>query len=388
MKELSKGPNAIDKSLFLNAERIVDRTFTHLGLRGVRKRLSAKLELAKIYAAIEAVDSEVVRCIRRELSKWKRALAAMRHQFKEGLLRRPSSVELSCASANERQAAYLPKEVTDSLTSSLPIVFIHRSNSAYLKYSLSQAQTSNPRSAVILLGDPANDCYDFVVHRKIDDFSQGATEFEKVYTHFSTLPPSFELICFQRWFVLRDFLRDNKIQRCLYLDSDTMLYTDVTQDSQKFANFDFTLSHQTSGCTFFLNRLEALEEFCQFLKDIYNKKNRYLYDKMVAHYAVRKRNGLKGGVCDMTAFQLYSENHFGDIGEVAHIIDGSVYDPAITIPAPGFEMEDRVKKITWRNEVPYGKHLKTGLEIRFNSLQFQGSATKSIMSQFYTGKLY
>ena len=64
----------------------------------------------------------------------------------------------------------------------------------------------------------------------------------------------------------------NKIGRCLYLDSDTMLYTDVTQDSEKFAHFDFTLSHQTSGCTFFLNRVEALAEFCQFLMDVYNKE--------------------------------------------------------------------------------------------------------------------
>ena len=29
----------------------------------------------------------------------------------------------------------------------------------------------------------------------------------------------------------------------------------------------------------------------------------------------------------MTAFQMYSEDHFGEIGEVANIIDGSVYDP-------------------------------------------------------------
>jgi hypothetical protein len=366
----------------------VDRTFTHPVLRGVHKRLLAKVEVARISAEIKAADSEVVRCFRRGLSKLKGAPAALKRHFKAGLLSRASSVEPSSASANEPNAACLPKEMTDSLTSSLPIVFIHRSNSAYLKYSLSQAQATNPRSPVILIGDRSNDCYDFVVHREIDEFFQGAAEFENIYTHFSTQSPSFELICFQRWFILRDFLLANKIPRCLYLDSDTMLYTDVTQDSEKFAHFDFTLSHQTSGCTFFLNRVEALAGFCQFLMDVYSKKDRYFYDKLVAHYAVTRRHGLKGGVCDMTAFQLYGENHFGEIGEVAHIIDESVYDPAITISRPGFEMEGGVKKIVWRNDLPYGKHLRTGREIRFNSLQFHGSGSKSLISQFYTGKLY
>jgi hypothetical protein len=87
----------------------------------------------------------------------------------------------------------------------------------------------------------------------------------------------------------------------------------------------------------------------------------------------------------MTAFQLYAENHFGEIGEVSHIIDGSVYDPAITILRPGFEMEGGIKKIFWRNGLPYGKHANTGQEIRFNSLHFHGSTSKSMMSQFYTG---
>src|SRR5262249_20351711 len=149
------------------------------------------------------------------------------------------------------------------------------------------------------------------------------------------------------------FLMANNLQRCLYLDSDTMLYTDITRDARKFEDFDFTLSQMTSGCTFFLNRVEALSDFCNFLLNIYTLNDRYHFDKMVAHFAARKRNHLPGGVCDMTAFQLYNELRFGEIGEAAQIIDGSVYDPAITSPAPGFEMENGIKKITWREGIPY-----------------------------------
>ncbi|MGE5305780.1 MAG: hypothetical protein ACM3TN_20910, partial [Alphaproteobacteria bacterium] len=134
---------------------------------------------------------------------------------------------------------------------------------------------------------------------------------------------------------------------------------------------------------FFLNRIEALSDFCAFLFDIYSGKDKYHYDKMVAHFAARKRNRLPGGVCDMTVFQLYNELHFGEIGEAAQIIDGSVYDPAITSPAPGLEMANGIKKIIWREGVPYGKHLRTGREIKFNSLQFQGHS-KHWMSEYFT----
>lgn len=358
---------------------ILARTFTHPGVQRIRKRLAAKVEVATLSVNLKTADSKILRGLRNG------AVTTLKEQVKVRLLKRARPVEVSHASVDQLKAAHLPKKMNDLARSSLPIVFIHRSNSVYLKYSLSQARTSNPRSAVILLGDSSNDCYDFVVHRQIDDFFQSATEFEKIYTHFSTLPPSFELICFQRWFILKDFLLANKISRCLYLDSDIMLYTDVTADSEKFAHFDFTLAHQTNGCTFFLNRVAALEEFCQFLMDVYNKKDSYVYDKLLAHYVVRKRHGLAGGVCDMTAFQLYAENHFGEIGEVAHIIDGSVYDPAITILRPGFEMEGGIKKIFWRNGLPYGKQTNTGREIRFNSLHFHGSTSKLLMNQFYTG---
>ena len=278
-----------------------------------------------------------------------------------------------------------PKEISakgDKVVSKLPIVFIHFSNSDYLQYSLNQAKESNPDSTIYLLGDYSNDCYDVVEHHLFSDYYQGANEFSKIYRHFSTLSRRFECFCFQRWFILRDFLVANKLDKCLYLDSDTLLYADVTLEQKKFEEFDFTLSQMTSGCTFFLNSVEALDAFCDFVINIYTKKDRYHYDKMVSHFAVRKKNNLPGGVCDMTAFGLYREGHFGEIGEVAQIIDGSVYDPAISIPTPGFEMINGIKKITWKNGKPYGKHLKTKKEIRFNSLQFHGGTT-SLMGQYY-----
>ena len=271
----------------------------------------------------------------------------------------------------------------EKIVSKLPIVFIHLNNSDYLKYSLGQSKKSNPESTVYLIGDSSNNCYDFVEHHSLSEYSNAADDFAKIYKHYSSNAIKFELYCFQRWFVLKEFLISNKLEKCLYLDSDVMLYVDVTEEQVKFEQYDFTLCHMSSGGTFFLNRIDALESFCQFLMDVYKKKDRYNYDKMVAHFMVRRKNSLRGGVCDMTAFELYNFSHLGVAGEMIQIIDGSVYDSNINRPYPGFEMSNEIKKITWKNDLPYGTHVRTGCEVKFNTLHFQGKA-KSLMKQFYT----
>ncbi len=269
--------------------------------------------------------------------------------------------------------------------SKLPVFFLHYGNSDYLRYTLAQAKTSNPESTIYLLGDLSNNCYDFVEHHAFSDYFEEADEFSRIYRHFSTNSHSYTLFDFQRWFVLREFLAAHNLNKCLYLDSDTLLYADVTLERKKFEQFDFTLSQACCGCTFFLNRSEALDDFCQFLKDIYMRKNQYYYDKMVYNFALRQKNGLKGGGSDMWAFEAYRQAHFGEIGEAGLVVDGSVYDPNISQPHPGFEMSNGIKRISWHNDKPYGRHLRSGKEIRFNSLHFQGNKAKALISQFYRG---
>ena len=96
-----------------------------------------------------------------------------------------------------------------------------------------------------------------------------------------------------------------------------MLYADATRGQREFEQFDFTLSSGMSGNTFFLNNIEALDRFYNFLLEVFAKRDRYHFDRMVGHFLARKRNRLPGGACDMTAFAFYNEAHFGEFGEIA-----------------------------------------------------------------------
>ena len=269
----------------------------------------------------------------------------------------------------------------------LPIIFIHYNNSDYLKYTLRQAKISNPNSQIYFLGDEKNDCYGFVEHHHFSNYFEKAKEFGHIYRHLSTNNLYYERLNFQRWFTLGEFIKTHRIPKCLYVDSDTMLYADVTEEAKKFAEYDFTLSAMRCGQTFFLNRVEALDNFCQFLMEIYSKKDRYNYDKILVHFAVNKKNRRKEGVSDMTAFNLFLHNkHYAEIGEVSKVINGSIFDININTPTPSFEMEKTFKKVYWQNGAPYGKYLRTGEMVKFNSLHFQGKA-KKIIGQYFRDKI-
>jgi len=347
-----------------------------------------ELRASPLFQRLKATEDRCFRYLKRIASKLgysisKSEIMKIMNQIAPSSSAMDSQQDAIRFGASEELRQKLGDKETPSM-SRLPVVFVHFSNSDYLKYSLFQAKYSNPESTIYLIGDDANDCYDFVDHHSFSDYFQGAKDFSKIYRHFNITAYRYEIFCFQRWFILLEFLAAKELEKCLYVDSDTMLYVDVTEEQKKFSQFDFTLSHKTSGCTFFLNRIDALSDFCQFIMDIYTKKERYYFDRMIAQYATFKKNGMAGGACDMTVFDLYSYDHFGEIGEVAQIIDGSVYDPSINVPHPGFETENGIKKIIWKDGCPYGIQLRTAREIKFNSLQFQGDS-KRLMRQYCTG---
>ena len=82
---------------------------------------------------------------------------------------------------------------------SFPIVFIHTGYSDYMEYSLRQAKHTNPDTEIILLGDDVNDRFPFVTHVNIKDYFNGASEFAKIYKHYSTNPYSYNSRVSSEW---------------------------------------------------------------------------------------------------------------------------------------------------------------------------------------------
>jgi hypothetical protein len=267
----------------------------------------------------------------------------------------------------------------------VPVIIIHKGNPSYLPTVIQQAKKFN--SNVFLIGDNSNkklvDSKDFC---PIDSCSSRATEFSKIYSHLSTNGYDIELFCFQRWLILEEFMRAQEIRRCLYIDSDVLLYANAENEIIKYEQFDFTLTHRCCGSSSFFTHT-GLVGICDFMMATYSNKQSYEYEKIASHYHIRQKHKLPGGVCDMTLLEFYSYQICGRVGEMMHIIDGATWDHSINESDQGFDMKSGIKNIQFLNcSGPLGTgflpHCQKGEErIRFHSLHLQGPA-KGKFSEF------
>jgi hypothetical protein len=166
------------------------------------------------------------------------------------------------------------------------------------------------------------------------------------------------------------------IDRCLYLDSDVMLYANAESEIKKFEQFDFTLSHRCCGSNSFFT-IKGINEFCDFLMRVYSNKNSYDFERIAVHYHVRQKHGLVGGVCDMTLLEYHAYQKWGLVGEMMHIIDDSTYDHNINTSDQNFKMSELgIKEISFLDGIPYCYQESSEKNIRFNSLHYQGGAKR------------
>ena len=90
----------------------------------------------------------------------------------------------------------------------VPVIFIHKgSEDGYLEYAIRQAKKND--NEVYLLGGEETKKYEPLLDEfhMIDEYTLTSDAFTKVYEPLSTLGP-FETFCFQRWFILYDFMKE------------------------------------------------------------------------------------------------------------------------------------------------------------------------------------
>jgi len=264
----------------------------------------------------------------------------------------------------------------------IPVIFIHRgSGEQYLEYVLRQAKEYNEN--IILLGDDKNNIYNFIKHVPYKNYCFHSNAFEKVYTPMSTLG-DYETFCFQRWFILYEYMKTENIDKCFYLDSDIMFYGNAEEEAEKFKQFDLTLIHKSVGNSSYIT-YNGLKDFCKFTYELYKNRG-YEFDKIASHYHVMQKYGRPGGVCDMTLFEYYAryKNPAG-VGEMMYEIDNTVYDHCINQVDRNYEMKNGIKNIQFTLNRPFCKKLTTNKDIRFVTLHFQGGC-KGLIPQFYRRK--
>lgn len=265
---------------------------------------------------------------------------------------------------------------------SYPVIFIHYGDQEWLKYALLQAKEFN--SEVILIGDESNNKYPFVKHYKITDYNESANKFKKVYKQLSRRDFKYELFCFERWFILEDFMRKHNLQYGFYQDSDNMLYIDVNEYNKLYnGNASFACFPWT-GVDVFINSLDTLQRFCLFITKHYTDSS--LFKELVTeNKEILTHKNPGGGISDMELFTRFTKQHPSLIKNIQQTIDDSFFCMNLKI-SQEFETLGHLKKVYFLDKKLYCKYIPANKFLRCNTLQFQGNL-KNYMQYFYKDTL-
>lgn len=257
----------------------------------------------------------------------------------------------------------------------IPIVFIHQFNHGYLPISFWKARETNPESEIYLLGDAWNAHFGTILHHRFASrYAKKAEELAKIFVNFSSNPPEFELICLQRWFILLSFMEEMGWEKCLYMDSDVLLFSNATTHAARFSDVGMTVAG-ISGHTNFIQNREILSQFCHWILDAYSNPQKI--KEAEEKYRIFCQTHEAGGLSDMTYFSEFREKFPEAIADISEIKDGKSFDITITY-TNNWQSEDGIKKINWLGEKPFAISV-SGENVEMCTLHFQGDSKKHML---------
>lgn len=283
----------------------------------------------------------------------------------------------------------------------IPIVIIHDGPDDYLNFSLRQAIASNPDSDVFLIGSQPLDIAG-VTFLDLFSYFEEAIKFEqKNYFHMSSATYQFELICFQRWFVLKAFMEQHELKEVFVCDSDVLVYSNLSDVMQAdYPDSDLCLAMKLDQLEYQFAYAahvsywtqDSIRLFCDFLGKFYTSHFEQIRYKWNYHCEHR----IPGGICDMVGLYFFvkSLSKNTKVSNFLSVTNGACFDDNMNTSANDLDdsyelkeyfLENTIKKITWKHSKPHGHHLKLNRDILFHALHFQGDS-KTMMLDFYTGE--
>ena len=287
---------------------------------------------------------------------------------------------------------------------SIPVVMVHGGKSRpgqvedFLVTTLKQASQWNDQ--VILLGGPRVKGYASQAQVKYYDYFKnyyaGARDFiGEHYVQLSGYPRPYDIAVMERYFVLRDFMIKHNVDVLCNLDSDVMVYCDLSKEASKFpvdmfgayciplVQFKYRLS--ASAHTSFFTRT-GIVKFCEFMIASYTESKRFAVIKEKWDWHVREDK--PGGVCDMTHLYLFAQEFPSKVYNLTgEVLDDGVFEHNINVSENGlpeaFRMSGKKKELVWKDGCPYGFSTALDKLVRFNTLHLQGNSRKQQIGEYF-----
>jgi lipopolysaccharide biosynthesis glycosyltransferase len=184
---------------------------------------------------------------------------------------------------------------------------------------------------------------------------------------------TFERLCFIRFYKILEYVKANNIDKFLYCDSDAVFlkvldFEKILEDEKCVAcrPKEQNKFEDVTGAHFSIWTKDGLEDFCNYIIDVYTNNIDILTPKWDWH--VKTKTG--GGICDMTLMYHWYKGK-KNLYEVA----GGTFDRGIGMPqnniADEFEMKGDIKRLRNIDNQIFGTNYNDEL-VEFFGLHFQG----------------
>ncbi|VVB74510.1 Uncharacterised protein [uncultured archaeon] len=156
------------------------------------------------------------------------------------------------------------------------------------------------------------------------------------------------------------------------MDSDVMLFENITEDAKNFAQYDYLLGNGNNAGLTIINNTKVLLGYRDIVLDFYtNKIGKAEYEA-------------NGTITDMSFWKEMKRRGEFKLGEITSIINGASYDAGLFVKQEGVILKNGEKEIFFKNGIPYARG--EGEPVRMKCLHCQGP-TKFYMKYFARGNL-
>lgn len=266
--------------------------------------------------------------------------------------------------------------MTDSLTRSLPpVVFVQRGRSFYFPTVVTQAVRRCRSSAVVVIADLdprpllPSDVSRLVHWWPIEGLEGAAAEFRKSYVHLSVNRPWLEMFCFERWFMIREFCRQEHQHSVVYLDSDVLVECDAPKVLCERGTSAVMFSRATSPHVTCFRDTVYLERLCESMLDAYRTPDK-LAELKAVYQAIIDR-GQFGSISDMFFFGRLAEELGTDYGDTFEVRNGGFFDHTMA-RSEGYRSRLGVKVVRHRGALASCQSLTSQEWVPVHALHCQG----------------
>lgn len=157
-----------------------------------------------------------------------------------------------------------------------PLIIYHATFLPYLPFCLWQNARTNPGRECVLLGNRDNkiDGINYT-HIHAEKYQDKNSEFIKVYRHASHSHFGDERRCIERWFVLWEYLERHRVQDFYFLDSDYLLFEDLSKYEFSWIGKNACGTPNLWGFGYF-PQPDLIRRLCIWILELYQDNERFL----------------------------------------------------------------------------------------------------------------